>query len=87
MHIEPRLYWVFVIGLKELVRLFFESGLANEADPQMSLLVTTVQHHPSHTMDTADTDPRSSESTSTGFSPSTSIPKEVTPMEIAAGPL
>ena len=53
----------------------------------MSPLVTTVQHHPSHTMDTADTDPRSSESTSIGFSPSTSIPTEVTPMEIAAGPL
>jgi len=38
-------------------------------------------------MDTADTDHRSSEYTSTGFSQSTSISKKVTPMEIAAGPL
>ena len=62
--------------------------LANKADPhQMSLLVTTVQHHPSGTMDTADTDSRSSDSTSSGFSPSTSIPTEVTPTDIASGPL
>ena len=53
----------------------------------MSLLVTTVQHHPSGTMDTADTDSRSSDSTSSGFSPSTSIPTEVTSTDIASGPL
>jgi len=64
-----------------------ELDLANEADPQMSLLVMTVQHHPSHTMDTADTDSRSSDSTSSGFSPSTSITIEVTPTGIASGPL